>query len=98
MNQLQFSGINYLAVLVAWIVHVVTGLIWFRPKLFGNEWKVANWSGRKSHSDCFCCEPGINSSALPCRALFWVHGNKTIHEMQVTQGILAYEKRFIMMN
>jgi len=38
MNQFQFSGINYLAVLVAWIVHVVTGLVWFRPELFGNEW------------------------------------------------------------
>jgi hypothetical protein len=38
MNQFQFSGINYLAVLVAWIVHIVMGLIWFRPELFGNEW------------------------------------------------------------
>jgi len=38
MNPFQFSGINYLAVLVACIVHVVTGLIWFRPELFGNEW------------------------------------------------------------
>lgn len=38
MDQFQFSSINYLAVLVAWIVHVVTGLIWFRPELFGNEW------------------------------------------------------------
>ena len=38
MNQFQFSDINYLAVLVAWIVHIVMGLIWFRPELFGNEW------------------------------------------------------------
>ena len=38
MNQFHFSGINYLAVLVAWIVHIVMGLIWFRPELFGNEW------------------------------------------------------------
>ena len=38
MNQFQFSTINYLAVLVAWIVHIVMGLIWFRPELFGNEW------------------------------------------------------------
>jgi hypothetical protein len=38
MNQFQFSAINYLAVLVAWIVHIVLGLIWFRPELFGNEW------------------------------------------------------------
>jgi len=38
MNQFEFSGINTVAVLVAWIVHVVAGLIWFRPELFGNEW------------------------------------------------------------
>jgi hypothetical protein len=38
MNPFQFSDINYLAVLVAWIVHIVMGLIWFRPELFGNEW------------------------------------------------------------
>ena len=38
MDQFQWSGINYLAVLVACIVHIVTGLIWFRPELFGNEW------------------------------------------------------------
>jgi len=38
MAQFQFSSINYLAVLVAWIVHIVLGLIWFRPELFGNEW------------------------------------------------------------
>ena len=38
MNQFQFSAINYLAVLVAWIVHIVMGLIWFRPELFGKEW------------------------------------------------------------
>ena len=38
MDQFQLSGINYLAVLVACVVHIVTGLIWFRPELFGNEW------------------------------------------------------------
>jgi hypothetical protein len=38
MVQLQLSSINCLAVLLAWIVHIVLGLIWFRPELFGNEW------------------------------------------------------------
>jgi hypothetical protein len=38
MNQFQFSDINYLAVIVAWIVHIVLGLIWFRPELFGKAW------------------------------------------------------------
>jgi hypothetical protein len=38
MNHFYFSDINYLAILVAWIVHIVMGLVWFRPKLFGKEW------------------------------------------------------------
>jgi len=32
------SGINLWAVLVAGLVHTVTGLIWFMPKFFGNSW------------------------------------------------------------
>ena len=30
--------INFLAVCVAAVVHMVLGLIWFQPKLFGNAW------------------------------------------------------------
>lgn len=32
------SGINFLAVLVAGVVHMATGLIWFAPRLFGRAW------------------------------------------------------------
>jgi hypothetical protein len=32
------STINLLAVLVAGVVHLVLGLVWFQPKLFGNAW------------------------------------------------------------
>jgi len=32
------SDINPLAVLVAGIVHMLIGLLWFMPKLFGNAW------------------------------------------------------------
>ena len=32
------SDINLLAVLVAGVVHIVLGLVWFQPKLFGNVW------------------------------------------------------------
>ena len=32
------SDINLLAVLIAGIVHIVLGLVWFQPKLFGNAW------------------------------------------------------------
>lgn len=32
------SGINWLAVLVAWIAHVVISLVWFQPPLFGKAW------------------------------------------------------------
>jgi hypothetical protein len=38
MDPLQFASINCLAVVVAWAVHIVLGLVWFRPELFGHEW------------------------------------------------------------
>jgi hypothetical protein len=38
MINFQFTDINLLAVFVAWIIHIVMGLIWFRPELFGKEW------------------------------------------------------------
>jgi hypothetical protein len=33
-----FSDINLLAVLTAGVAHMVTGLVWYTPKLFGNAW------------------------------------------------------------
>ena len=33
-----FSDLNLIAVLVAGIVHIAGGLIWFQPKIFGNDW------------------------------------------------------------
>ena len=33
-----FSDINLLAVIVAGVAHMVTGLVWYTPKLFGNAW------------------------------------------------------------
>ncbi len=38
MTNFHFTNINFYAVLVAWIIHIAIGLIWFRPGLFGNEW------------------------------------------------------------
>jgi hypothetical protein len=38
MNTLHFTDINLYAVFVAWIIHIVSGLLWFQPRLFGNEW------------------------------------------------------------
>ena len=38
MTNFQFADINLIAVFVAWILHTAIGLIWFQPKLFGNEW------------------------------------------------------------
>jgi hypothetical protein len=34
----SLSTINLLAVLVAGLTHMVTGLVWYRPGLFGNAW------------------------------------------------------------
>lgn len=33
-----FSDINLLAVIVAGLAHMVTGLVWFTPRLFGKAW------------------------------------------------------------
>jgi hypothetical protein len=33
-----FSNINYLAVVVAGICHMATGLIWFNSRFFGKQW------------------------------------------------------------
>jgi len=38
MNSIQFSDINFLAVFAAWIIHILMNLLWFRPRLFGNQW------------------------------------------------------------
>ena len=38
MNNLHFTDINLYAVFAAWIIHTASGLLWFQPKLFGNEW------------------------------------------------------------
>jgi len=32
------SNVNWLAVLVAWVVHVVISLVWFQPAFFGAAW------------------------------------------------------------
>jgi hypothetical protein len=34
----DFSAVNYLAVLVATVVAMVIGMIWYSPKVFGNWW------------------------------------------------------------
>ncbi|HUY70590.1 MAG TPA: DUF1761 domain-containing protein [Candidatus Baltobacteraceae bacterium] len=35
---LTIQGINYVAVVVAAVVAFVIGMVWFSPKLFGNDW------------------------------------------------------------
>jgi hypothetical protein len=35
---LEFSGINFWAVLVAWIINVVVGSVWYSPVGFGRRW------------------------------------------------------------
>jgi hypothetical protein len=38
MNPIQFSDFNFYAILVAWILHILLGLVWFGPMLFGKAW------------------------------------------------------------
>lgn len=35
---LDFDGINYFAVLVAWIISVIIGGFWYSPMGFGKQW------------------------------------------------------------
>ena len=35
---IALSDVNLLAVFVAGVAHMVTGIVWFSPKLFGNAW------------------------------------------------------------
>lgn len=57
MGSLQFSDINVLAILVAWILHVVLGLIWFSPQLFGKEW--SGLTGKEMKPDTTWIVPGF---------------------------------------
>jgi hypothetical protein len=57
MNDILFSDINLAAVVVAWIVHIVLGLLWFQPKLFGNEWSKLTGQDLKPSSTWIV--PGI---------------------------------------
>jgi hypothetical protein len=41
------GSINWLAVLIAWVVTVVIGIVWYRPRVFGTAWagSVNRWTG-----------------------------------------------------
>jgi len=43
------QNINWLAVLVVWILHVVISLLWFQPVLFGKAW--VELSGKEMKPD-----------------------------------------------
>jgi hypothetical protein len=38
MNNLHFADFNLFAIFIAWLIHIVSGLLWFQPRLFGKEW------------------------------------------------------------
>ncbi len=40
LTNLNLSSINILAVIVAAVVHMGVGLIWYQPKVFGDAWAV----------------------------------------------------------
>ncbi len=52
----SFWDINLLAVLMAGIAHMLTGLVWFLPGLFGNDWMKSeeNWKWMEQVlDDCY---------------------------------------------
>jgi hypothetical protein len=57
MDNFHFQNLNFLAILVAWFIHIVLGLIWFRPKLFGNQW--SKLTGKELKPDSKWLFPGL---------------------------------------
>jgi hypothetical protein len=45
MNNFYFTDMNLLAVIVSWKILTASGLLWFQPELFGNEW--SNLTGKE---------------------------------------------------
>jgi hypothetical protein len=64
---IQSFHINIFAVLVVWILHIVMGLLWFQPKLFGNEW--SRLTGKKLIPSEKWMIPGIVGHLLMATAL-----------------------------
>ena len=50
MVHLFCSDINIYAVVIAWMIHVVMGLLWFQPKLFGTQWSALTGQNLKPAS------------------------------------------------
>jgi hypothetical protein len=40
MRMLEFSGIHYGAIALAWLINVVVGAFWYSPAAFGKRWKA----------------------------------------------------------
>jgi len=57
MNGFHFTDINFYAVFIAWIIHTASGLLWFQPKLFGNEW--SKLTGKELQPDKKWIIPGL---------------------------------------
>lgn len=38
----DFSHVNYLAVIVAAVAHIVLGYVWYMPMVFGKRWEAAS--------------------------------------------------------
>lgn len=38
----DFTHVNYLAVLVAAVAHIVLGYVWYMPMVFGKRWEAAS--------------------------------------------------------
>lgn len=56
------SDINLLAVFVAGVAHMVTGLVWYTPKLFGNAW--AELTGKDLKPACRWLAAGLAGAIL----------------------------------
>lgn len=35
---LDFNGLNYFAIIIAWLINIVVGSFWYSPRGFGKQW------------------------------------------------------------
>jgi hypothetical protein len=90
MVSLSFSDINVLAVLIAWVIHIIMGLIWFSPVLFGKEW--SRLTGKELAPDHKWIVPGFIGHLLMILvlALLIKHTNATTGFSGLFLGLLAW--------
>src|SRR4030042_374363 len=90
MDNFHFQNLNFLAIIIAWLVHIILGLIWFRPELFGNLW--SKLTGKELKPDSKWLFPGLLGHLLMVFVLIFLIKIATIQNEPggLVIGLLAW--------